>query len=368
MTTSSVRASGAQVPEASPQSQQRKAGNAQRRRNRDRPEAVAGWTYVAPVIIILVVFLVVPIFMALYVSFSDWRGNGSPFDTSTTHLIGFKNYALTLTTPGISQENFGLSIRNILWSTIISVPSCILLALVLAVVVNNRLLRAKGFFRTALYFPSVTSSVAITVLWLFLFGGSGTINGILAAFHISGPNWFNDPSGLFQLIFNAFGYHQSTAPFSGGPGTFLGGTWFDWIGGPSVAMTAFIIQGVYTASGTFMLIFLSALQAIGEATEEAALIDGASSWQRFWLVTLPQLRPSIYAVFTLQVIGSWQLFDQVYTGTRGAPAGTTLTPAYLSYATSFNNQFWGQGAAVAFVLFIIIILSTLLLRWLFRER
>ena len=98
------------------------------------------------------------------------------------------------------------------------------------------------------------------------------------------------------------------------------------------------------------------------------MMDGANGWQRFWRVTLPQLRPTLFTVLTLGLIGCWQVFDQIYTGTRGQPAKTTITPAYQSYQSSFLNQEWGQGAAIAFILFVIIIVFTLIQRGVLRER
>lgn len=98
------------------------------------------------------------------------------------------------------------------------------------------------------------------------------------------------------------------------------------------------------------------------------MVDGATGWQRFWQVTLPMLRPTMFTVLTLGLIGTWQVFDQIYTGTQGGPAKTTLTPAYLSFNSAFNNQRWGEGAAIAFILFGIIVVLTLLQRYALRER
>jgi multiple sugar transport system permease protein len=195
------------------------------------------------------------------------------------------------------------------------------------------------------------------VLWLFLFSASGAVNAVLGWFSINGPNWFADPDGLIHLM---LGGGDGPAALQQ-PGLFGISTW-EWIAGPSVAMTAFILMAVFTTSGTFMLLFLAALQAIGEETEEAAMVDGANAWQRFWFVTLPMLRPTVFTVVTLGTIGTWQVFDQIYTGTRGGPAKTTLTPAYLSYDAAFISQDWGRGAAIAFVLFGIIVLFTVLQR------
>jgi len=97
-------------------------------------------------------------------------------------------------------------------------------------------------------------------------------------------------------------------------------------------------------------------------------MDGANGWQRFWSITLPQLRPTLFTVLTLGLIGTWQVFDQIYTGTQGGPQKTTLTPAYLSYTSAFSDQEWGRGAAIAFVLFVIIVALTILQRIVLRER
>jgi multiple sugar transport system permease protein len=133
-------------------------------------------------------------------------------------------------------------------------------------------------------------------------------------------------------------------------------------------MSAFILLAVFTTSGTFMLLFIAALNNIGDEVEEAGMVDGANSWQRFWHLTLPMLRPTVFTVVTLGLIGTWQVFDQIYTGTQGGPAKTTLTPAYLSFQASFNSQRWGEGAAIAFILFAIIVVLTLFQRWALREK
>ena len=117
-----------------------------------------------------------------------------------------------------------------------------------------------------------------------------------------------------------------------------------------------------------MLIFLSALQSLSSSVDEAAALDGAGTWMRFWRITVPQLKPTFFTVITLGLIGCWQVFDQIYTGTQGDPGKTTLTPAYLSYSSAFIQQDWGRGSAIAFVLFAIIIVFTLLQRLVLRDR
>ena len=189
---------------------------------------------------------------------------------------------------------------------------------------------------------------------------------MLAWFGAHGPNWFNDPDGILHLLLRQCGLNHG--PQSLTTHGFLGISWWDWLSGPSVAMFAIILMVVFTTSGTFMLMFIAALQSIGESTEEAAIMDGTNEWQRMWKVTIPQLKPTIFTVITLGIIGTWQVFDQIYTGTQGGPSKTTLTPAYLSYTSAFNDQQWGQGAAISFILFVIIVLMTILHRFIIRDK
>ncbi|WP_282847402.1 carbohydrate ABC transporter permease [Microbacterium oxydans] len=330
-----------------------------------RGEAAAGWLFTAPVIVILGVFLLIPVLMALWVSVSDWGGRGSPLSGSVS-FVGADNFSAVLTDGGLATKDFGTALRNNAWYVLLVVPLQTALALFLAILVNRAMLRGRGFFRTAYYFPSVTSTVAITVLWMFLFTSSGAVNDVLSWFGINGPNWFNDPRGILHLALGTVGVDAGPAALTQGGA--LGVSWWEWLAGPSVAMSAYILMAIFTTSGTFMLIFLAGLQNLGADVDEAAMMDGANGWQRFWRITLPQLRPTLFTVLTLGLIGCWQVFDQIYTGTRGAPSKTTLTPAYLSYQTAFQNQEWGQGAAIAFILFVIIVIFTLLQRWVLRDR
>ena len=330
-----------------------------------RGEAGAGWLFVSPVILILGVFLFVPVLMALWVSFSDWSGRGSPL-SSSVGFVGLDNYAAITTGGGLAERDFGTALRNNAWYVLLVVPLQTVLSLFLAVLVSRRILRGRGFFRTAFYFPSVTSSVAITVLWLFLFSFAGPVNQIMSAIGLAAPNWFNDPRGIVHVALAAVGITDGPDALTGSG--LLGVSWWDWLSGPSVAMSAFVLMAVFTTSGTFMLLFIAALQNIGVELGEAGMMDGANGWQRFRHITLPQLRPTLFTVITLGLIGCWQVFDQIYTGTQGGPAKTTMTPAYLSYTSAFQNQDWGVGAAIAFILFVIIIAFTLLQRWVLRER
>jgi len=338
----------------------RPRGNRARRR-----EAAAGWLFSAPAVLLLITFLLVPIVMAAWVSISDWGGIGGPFSAGVKP-VGVANYRALLTEPGLAQQQLGESLRDNLYYVLLVVPLQTALALGLAVIVSRKALRGRGFFRTAFYFPSVTSSVAVSMVFLFLFADAGVVNGAVGWLGVHGPNWFSDPRGLLHMILSGVGV---THP----PGLLarhglLGLSWWDWLAGPSVAMTTLIILAIWTTSGTFMLLFLPALYNVAGEIEEAAIMDGAGAWTRFRRITLPLIRPVLFLVLTLGLIATWQVFDQVFLMTQGNPAGTTLTPAYLAYQVSFGNQQWGQGAAIAFILFAIIIAATLVQRLLLRER
>ncbi|AZI59312.1 sugar ABC transporter permease [Nakamurella antarctica] len=342
-----------------PAARKRKAASIRGSQNR------TGWLFMAPAAIILVLFLVVPIFGAVWVSLSDWKGKGSPLGAE---FVGFKHYEALLSGGGLAQKDLGTSLRNNMFYVILVVPLQTLLALTLAVILNKRRLKGRGFFRTAFYFPSVTSSVAISLVFLFLFTASGAINKILAWLGVNGPNWFADPRGVGHLVLNAWGIvDMNNPPAWMSNGSFMGLDLFQWISGPSVAMCAIIALAVWTTGGTFMLMFLAALQDVPVDVDEAAMVDGATAWQRFRFVTVPALKPTFYLVITLGLIGTWQVFDQIYLMGKGGPAKSTLTPAFLSYQSSFNDGKWGQGTAIAFILFAIIIVMSGIQRFVMRD-
>jgi multiple sugar transport system permease protein len=278
--------------------------------------------------------------------------------------VGARNYSFLLSQDGLARQNLMQALRNNFYYVLFVVPLQTVLALFLAVIVNRRRLAGKGFFRTAFYFPSVTSSVAITVIFIFLFSGSGVVNAILQSLGAHGPTWFTNQDGLFHIALDKLGVH--TAPGALAHHAFLGQSWWEWLAGPSVAMVTLIVLAVWTTAGTFMLMFLAALQNISAEVEEAAVVDGATSWQRFSKVTLPMLRPTLLLVLTLGLIGTWQVFDQVFI--LNEPNPTLNTPAFLSYKTSFGDQQWGQGAAISFILFFIIIVLAAAQRFLLRDR
>jgi multiple sugar transport system permease protein len=319
-------------------------------------------------LVVLGLFLVIPIAMALWVSFTDWTGRGSPF-SSNVGLVGTDNYTALLTQEGLSRQDFMISLRNTFYYVVGVVPLQTMLAITLAVIVNQKFLKGRGFFRTSFYFPSVVSSVAISLVFLYLFTGTGAVNQFLGVFGIDGPTWFSDPRGLIHMVGGGIGLWSTDTPpdFLTNTQVMSLSLW-EWFSGPSVAMTAIMLQVIWTTAGTFMLMFIAALQDLPTEVEEAAMVDGANARQRFRNVTVPHLRPTILLVITLGVIGTWQVFDQMYVMTQGGPAKTTLTPAYLSYTSAFGQQKWGQGAAMAFLLFILIFVLTSIQRFVLRDK
>ena len=337
---------------------------ATRRSGRRRRESAAGLLFVSPAIVMLLLFMLVPILMAFWVSLTKWTGQGSPF-TGGVPFAGGTNYADLFVRNGLERQDFMTSVRNILYYVLLVVPLQTALALGMALVVNKRRMKGRTFFRTAFYFPSVTSSVAISIVFLFMFTGGGAINAVLSVFGIRGPAWFSDADGIVHVLLSRIGITPPGALVNHG---LLGLSWWDWLAGPSVAMCAIIALVVWTTSGTFMLMFLAALQDIPVEVEEASVLDGVNRWQRLRYVILPMLRPTMFLVVTLGLIGSWQVFDQIYIMSQGGPGKTTLSPAYVSYATGFQDQNFPAGAAMAFVLFAIIVLMTGGQRWLLRDR
>lgn len=313
-----------------------------------RQERWAGWLFVLPALAILLIFLVVPIGLAFYVSLTRWDGLSSPFGGGAK-FVGADNYKNLLTVDSLTRQNLSTSVRNNFYFVLLVVPLQTVVALGLAVLLNNRFLKGRGYFRTAFYFPAVTSSIATTLVFLFLFTGGGAVNTLLGWVGVRGPNWTADSRGVFHQVYGLFGVDSA-------PGwarhSFLNLSWWDWLSGPSIAMCVIITLVIWTTSGTFMLMFLAGLQNISEEVEEAGEVDGASRWQRFRYLTLPMLRPTLLLVLTLGLISTWQVFDQIYL-TGNNPA--TITPAYLSYNQSFQNSAFGVGAAIAFLLFALIV-------------
>ncbi len=305
------------------------------------------YSFLTPYLLITAIFTVGVILFAFYISFNK-------YDVFTEPVwIGLDNYKKAfMGFVDSTQKDFLQGLYNVVWYSIIVVPLQTALAIGLAVLLNSRT-KMRNFFRTIFYAPSVTSSVVITLIfvWLYLKGGfiNGFLDKILTPLGVTYDpiNWLGDPRGLFQL----FGFEIKSAQW--------------YLRGPSIAWMAIMFQNIFTTAPTFMIMFLAGLQDINPVLYEVAAIDGANGWQQFKNITLPLLRPIILLVVVLGTIGTLQVFDQVYLATQGGPLGTSLTPVYLIFREAMGSQGpinMGYASALAFILALIIFLLTFIQR------
>lgn len=332
-----------------------------------RQEMIAGYTLVTPAVIILVVFLAIPILFTLWMSLRQWGGLTPPTDST---FIGLRYYQDVLTNDTLRRTDFFIAFRNTTYYALGVVPVQTILALVLAAIANQRLLKFKGFFRTSFYFPSITSSVAISLIFFWIYQTGGLLNQLIRSVvpGYSDISWMNDANGLITNFLSLFGLTIRTAPAWLTKPDILGLTPWQWISGPSVTLLAIMLLNIWTTAGTFMIIFLAGMQDIPRPLYEAAAVDGATAWQTFRKITVPLLAPTIFFVVTLGLIGTYQVFDQVWVMTAGGPAGTTTSLAYLIYRDGFNDSNMGLASATSVLLFLIIFAVTLLQRRIIRER
>jgi multiple sugar transport system permease protein len=331
---------------------------------RKRSEALTGYSFMAPAMIVLVVFMIVPMLVGLYFSFTNWNGI-RPLNTAGAYeFVGLENYQ-NLLISGRRVADFYTALKNTIYYVMGVVPTQTVIALTLAVILNQKWLKGRGFFRTAFYFPSITSSVVISLIFVFLFTKGGPVNGLLQAIF---PNfrpvtWLDNADGIIHNFLGLFGITKATVGAWANTEIFRISLW-EWISGPSVTMLMIMLLAIWTTIGTMMVIYLAALQNIPGQVFEAATVDGANSWQVFRYITLPLLRPTTFFVVTIGLIGTFQVFDQVYIVSKGEPQDTTLTIAYLVYRNAFDPQrpLMGLASATAIVLFVIIFVFTLLQR------
>jgi multiple sugar transport system permease protein len=310
-----------------------------------RGEMIAGYAFLAPYLIVTLVFTVGVILFALYIAFHEYNIFSPP------KFIGIDNFLRAFRT-----KDFGQSLVNVAWYALVVTVVQTILALLLAVLLNSKM-RGKQGFRTIFYTPSVTSSVVISMIFWWLYLRAGFLNYFLASFlgifgiAFQRIDWLNDPRGLLQLIANIFGGNIPSSQWA--------------LRGPSITMMAIMFQNIFTTIPTFMLMFLAALQDVPGSLYEAAEIDGANGRQKFTRITVPLLRPVILLVVVLGTIGTLQIFDQVKILTSGGPLGTTLTPVYLIYREAIGTQGgiqMGYASAMAFILAVIIFAFTFIQR------
>ncbi len=319
-----------------------------------------GWMFLTPFALGMLVFIVLPIFMALWVSFTDWSGITPPLEAKG---IGASNYNTLLLKDGLRRTDFALSIKNNFYYVLFVVPIQTALSFVLAFIVHQKFLKGKDFFRLAFFFPSVTSSIAVSMIFKFIFQVDGLANKVFPGKPV---NWFGNDNGTIHNFLGVFGVNR--APKALSSNSVAGLSLWDWMAGPSVAMCAIMASVIWTTSGTLMLIFLGGLQNIPDSLDEAATLDGASAWQRMRYLTFPMLRPQVFLVLVLGLIGTWQVFDQIYAMSFGGPDKSTITPAFWIYYQSFRNGQAGLGAALAVVLCAIIAVFTYIQRRVVSDR
>ena len=277
--------------------------------NRQR-ESLMGYLFLSPWLLGFVIFLAGPMIASFYLSFTQYKVIQAP------SWIGLANYQRMLT-----DELFYHSLRVTLVYTAISVPLGIAAALGVAVLLNQKII-ASGLFRTIFYLPSIISGVAVAIVFAWIFNFRfGILNYLLSLVGVAGPNW---------------------------------------LGSPRWALWAFVLMSLWGIGGN-VVIFLAALQGVPQSLYEAAEIDGAGSWQRFWKITLPMISPALLFVFIMGVIGTFQTFTQSYIMTGGGPANATLFYLLYLYKNAFNWFEMGYASALAWVLFLIIMVCTLIL-------
>ena len=288
--------------------------------NKEAKETLNGYIFMAPTIIILGVFLLLPILFAIVLAFHKVQ----PVGEVSYNFRGWKNF-LRMT----SDERVWIALKNTSEYVAIVVPIQTILALILALILNMHL-KGKDWFRVLFFMPTVTSSAVLTLIFMWICNTDGLLNNFL---------------------------------------TFLGLPSYNWLGDPAVALKAIMLMNIWSTAPLFMVIYLAALQDIPETLYEAATIDGASWWDKFVCITLPFLQPVTFFIIVIGIIGTFQLFDQSYIFSRGSggPNNSTLTVVLLIYQYAFKNLDMGYAAALALVLALVIMIVTLIQRYWFKE-
>lgn len=276
----------------------------------------AGWAvlFLLPNIIGFLLFTALAVVIAFGVALTEWDLLIPP------KFIGLANYERLLTRDPV----FVKALTNTVYFVLGVVPFDVVCALTLALLLN-RPIRGMTIYRAIYFVPVVTSLVAVAIIWQWLYHSEvGLINYFLRAFGITGIEWLNST---------------------------------EW------AMPAVILMSVWKAFGYYAVIFLAGLQGVPGHLHEAANIDGANSWQRFWKITLPLLSPTLFFVLVISIIQAFQVFAQIFIMTRGGPASATSTIVYYIYNSGFVWYRMGSAAAASWVLFAIIFAITLLQTW-----
>jgi multiple sugar transport system permease protein len=280
---------------------------------RQRSNLLWGLFFIAPQVLGLLMFSIFPVIYAFVLSVMRWDGLGA------REFVGMSNFASQF-----ADSRFRDALIHTVIYTLIAVPGSVVLSLLLALAVNR--VRGKTIYRTIFFLPTITSSVAVSMVWLWLLNGDfGIINVYLRElFALDPPNWL------------------------------VNSTWVI----PAIAVVA-----IWAGLGFNMVIFLAGLQGIPATYLEAAQIDGASKWRQFWNIILPLLSPTTFFVTIISIIASFQVFDFVYVMTGGGPGRASTTMVFHIYELAFVRFTFGLSAAAAVVLFAIIMAITLIQFW-----
>lgn len=277
----------------------------------------APWVFIAPAMILLFVFAILPIFIAFFISFTDLSLSGLA-DFSRVEFVGGENY-----TDVLSDNVFIKSIGNTIYYVLLGVPIVVILSLTIAVLIQMGNGKFFDLMRLFFYSPSITNIVAVAIVWSFLFNP-------------------NESIGLLNQALSGVGI---------GP--------IAWLQNPSVAKNSLIILAVWRGLGINMLIFSAALKNIPPTLYEAAELDGATRWQQIWNITIPQLKFSTFFVVVTTIIGWLQFFEEPFVMTEGGPLNSTMSISLFIYKNGFQFNQFGYAAAGSMIMFVIIILATL---------
>ena len=289
------------------------AGRRGRRLNLKQREALTGWLFVSPALIGFGIFTFGAILYSLYLSFTDYNLLGSP------EWLGLENYIRAFTNDQYFYQYFG----NTFYFALVLVPVVLVISLFLAILINKKVGKIAKAYRVALFLPSITSTVAVSMVWLWI---------------------FNPDMGIMNNFLTAIGFHNPPM----------------WLSDPEWSKPALIIMRVWQMSGYYMLLFLAGLQTIPETLYEAAEVDGASSWQKFRRITVPMLSNTTFVVVILLVIESFNMFESIFVMTEGGPLGSTSTIMYYIYEQGFMSYNMGYASALAWIFFALILVFTLI--------
>lgn len=289
------------------------AGRRGRRLNLKQREALTGWLFVSPALIGFGIFTFGAILYSLYLSFTDYNLLGSP------EWLGLENYIRAFTNDQYFYQYFG----NTFYFALVLVPVVLVISLFLAILINKKVGKIAKAYRVALFLPSITSTVAVSMVWLWI---------------------FNPDMGILNNFLTAIGFQNPPM----------------WLSDPEWSKPALIIMRVWQMSGYYMLLFLAGLQTIPETLYEAAEVDGASSWQKFRRITVPMLSNTTFVVVILLIIESFNMFESIFVMTEGGPLGSTSTIMYYIYEQGFMSYNMGYASALAWIFFALILVFTLI--------